>query len=418
MRLIRLLVAQRVLVAPRARTGSNPRPRHPRFRGWAATAFLGAPALIASVGRGEPTPATAPAGVAATRPATQGDVTFLDGQAAADALVDDRIEPYFGKLAAREMGAKTGRAIVGDTPEAMRAECVRRYRDGVRPFTGDERAALAGAVGQVRPALARVAPALAAVPWKFIKVADQIEFGFPHTRGGCLVLSEGLLRQLASGRRAGPQASAGVGILLTHEFAHVAERAHPAAFAKLYEGEWGFRRAKAIEPSAWLADRQLLNPDGVVCDWVYPVGDGDARRWVLPLIAFGDADPAAMDASGVGTIAVDLEPAAADGTFRVKAGPDGTPTVKPLAAEPAYAAAFGRGGNTYHPNEIAADLLAAAVAEELRAAADAPAANGAPGTARPPPARPGQTSPAQRRVEAFRAWTERTFPAPATAPAR
>ena len=61
--------------------------------------------LLAAAARAQP----------ATAPAIS--VTFLDPDAARAAIVDDSADPYFDKLTAAEMSAKTPEPITGDTRE-------------------------------------------------------------------------------------------------------------------------------------------------------------------------------------------------------------------------------------------------------------------------------------------------------------
>ena len=298
--------------------------------------------------------AAPPAAVPTTRPAT---VEFLAGDAARDAIVDDHLDPYFDRLRPTEMSMKTGEPITGDTPAAQRAECVKRYRAAVRDFTDDEKQALTFFVEKVRPALARDYPVFGDQPFSFVKVADTLEGGMPHTRGPHVVMPEDVLANFGRMRRlGGDRATPGVVGLLVHEQTHVLQRLHPDLFEPLYTKTYGFVRAKRIDPGPWLDARQLVNPDGTVCDWVLPVTEHGKRTVILPLVAFEDDHPTSMR-GGMGTIAVTMEPTGTDGEYRPAANADGTPVVRPLDGVAAYTAVAGRGGDNYHPNEIAADAF-------------------------------------------------------------
>lgn len=311
---------------------------------------------------------------ATTRP---GAVEFLAGDAARAAIVDDHLDPYFDRLRPAEMSMKTASPITGDTPEQQHAEVRRRYRAGVREFTADERAALTYFVDKIRPALVRDYPVFGGQPFRFLKVADTIEGGMPHTRGDQIVMPEGVLAGFVAMRSGGDRATPGAVSLLVHEQTHVLQRLHPDLFVPLYTGVYGFVRAERIEPNADLDARQLINPDGTVCDWVLPMVEGGKAATVLPLIAFENDHPRQM-VRDMNVYAVTLEPTGKPGEYKVAVDADGKPVVRPLNGVGPYTAVAGRGGDNYHPNEIAADafsrlvvtdeLLSGAVRDPARAA--------------------------------------------------
>ena len=306
-----------------------------------------------------------------TGPATA--VECLSGDAARAALVDDALEPYFATMTPAEAAAKTGARLKSATPAEQLAEIKARYQAGVRDFTDAQRAALAAYAGHLAPPLVRDYPVFGRQPWSFITTVDTLEGGMPYTRGTHIILPQRVLAQLTMMlQRAGDRALSGAASLLVHEQTHVVERLHPDLFAPLFTGTYHFVHAKRVEPNAWLTARQLENPDGVRCDWVFPIEHDGQTTYVLPLLAFDTPEPADVSGS-MGTIAVDVEPAGADGAFRPVAGPDGVPRTRPLSAVTDYTAVAGRGGNNYHPNEIAADAFAqlAAVDEYLDPAARA-----------------------------------------------
>ena len=72
-------------------------------------------------------------------------VGFLTAKDAADAIVDESMEPYFSLLLPLEMHAKTGSSGPGANLAAQRDECRKRYRSAVLDFTDDEKAAMTAA---------------------------------------------------------------------------------------------------------------------------------------------------------------------------------------------------------------------------------------------------------------------------------
>jgi hypothetical protein len=278
---------------------------------------------------------------------------FLEGAAGRAAIIDDSGDPYFSKLEEHEMSAKTGEPITGDTHDGKLAECKRRYQAAVIDFTDEEKQMLGWLVSKIQPPLVRGYPVFGLTPWSFIKVADTLEGGMPHTRGGHIVMPAGVLSRFTMFRkRLGDRSLvAGAGLLI-HEQTHVVEREHPELFEPFFVSTLHFIHAKSIAPNDWLRDRQLINPDGTVCDWVYPLTGGGQKSYILPLIAFGKPDPTDMR-SAMGTIAVTVEPVG-DG-FKAVLGADGNPIVHRLDDVEEYRQGPGAERDNYHPNEIMAD---------------------------------------------------------------
>jgi hypothetical protein len=281
---------------------------------------------------------------------------FLEGSAARAAIIDDSADPYFCRLEDHEMTAKTGEPITGKTHEAKLAECKLRYQAAVRDFTAEDIATLSWLVGKIQPPLVRDYPVFGNTPWSFIKIADTLEGGMPHTRGGHIILPEGVISRLTLFRNhLGDRSLPAGAMLLIHEQTHVLEREHPKLFEPFYTGTLHFIHAKRIASNQWIRDRQLVNPDGTVCDWVFPLTENGQARFVLPLIAFNEPNPTSLRGD-IGTIAVTVEP---DGDgFKPVLDGNGNPVVRPLNDVPEYLRGTGAERNNYHPNEITADRFA------------------------------------------------------------
>jgi hypothetical protein len=305
-------------------------------------------------------------------PAAKPPITFLSVDDARTAIVDDSADPYFNKLTAHEMSAKTGRPITGDTPQAQRTECKARYQAACEEFTEEERQALTTLLGRIHPAMQRTYPGFAKQGWSFIKVKPTLEGGMPHTRGPHIIVSPpalGAMRQMANAGDVGTAAAAG---LLVHEQTHVIERLHPEWFTKLFTDVFGFRRAKRIDTDPWVAARQLVNPDGIDTLWVFPVKDeahADAKpQWICPLVIF--PDPETTTLRRMSFVALELEPSDAEApapdTFKLKLDASGEPVHRSLPSVAAYVRSIRTRQNLYHPNEAAADLMARlAIADAL-----------------------------------------------------
>jgi hypothetical protein len=287
-------------------------------------------------------------------------VEFLDLKAAKAAIVDDADEPYFSKLNAAEIAGRTGQPVVGEKLEAARADCRRRYQEGVREFTAAEQEMLRWYVARIGP-MVKDYPAYADVPWSFIKVSNSVEAGMPHTRGKHIVLSEVVLGLLAALKaQNADSAMAFGGDVLIHEKSHVFQRYHPKLMAGLYANVWHYRQA-TVKSDAWIDSRQVTNPDGIVCDWVYGLSDSS---WIWPLIILKDPDHPSLEQMRM--VAVELT--ATEKGFAVKADADGKPVVHDLMKIKEYREAFAPSGNIYHPNETEADLFASMVVDDDRKA--------------------------------------------------
>jgi hypothetical protein len=290
-------------------------------------------------------------------PATSLGVVFLDKPAAAEAIVDESLSPYFTLLEPREMAAKTGRPLTGESLAAMREECKRRYQAGVRDFAAAEKDALAWFTGQIRPVLEREYPRLGRLPWTFVKLSDKIEWGLPHTRQRCIVLSESTCAGIVDARRAGSMTKSYRSIvsLLIHEQVHVYQRVYPGSFDSLYRDVWGFEKAASIKGCDWLRAHQLTNPDAVDCTWLLPVKTEGGTEYILPLVVL-DGDAPIPGIGAFRQIAITCEKTATG--FAVKRGAGGTPEYRNLLEVPEYKNLFPYSTNIYHPHEASADMFA------------------------------------------------------------
>lgn len=281
-------------------------------------------------------------------------VTFLSGDAARAAIVDDAREPYFAQLQSLEIAAKTGSEIQGPLA-AQRAEARKRYQAAVRNFTDAEQQALRAYVLALQPMVVQY-PRFARQPWRFVKVADSIEGGLPHTRADAIVLSEsvsaavtGMHRQLSE-----PAAVRRVGPLLLHEQMHVLQRLDPARFESLYVNVLGFARRAALALPEELVVNQVANPDGLDCCWLFPLAEPGG--FILPWLGFAESTTRRRMPQDFRMRAVLV---VAEGAgFRVMRDAAGKARTRDLAQVTEYTQAFALTENYYHPNEAAADLFA------------------------------------------------------------
>jgi hypothetical protein len=285
--------------------------------------------------------------------AGKGAVRFLTAKEAADAIVDESMEPYFSLLLPPEMHAKTGSAVPGADLAAQREECRKRYRAAVLDFTDDEKTAIGAAAQSISGALKEAYPFLAATAWSFLKVDPSIEGGMPHTRGPHVVVPAKMAAAFALLRvRGADPGKSRLAQTLIHEMCHVLQRAHPDLFADLYLNVWGFARAKGTPSDPWLDRVQMVNPDGPDVGWVFPV----KNEFWQPLVVIKDGVEKPSMPRDFQFIGVAREKKG--DTFAVRLR-DGKPVTVLLKDLPAYAEAFKGSSANFHPNEIFAELFAA-----------------------------------------------------------
>ena len=258
------------------------------------------------------------------------------------------------------MAAKTGAPLPPGTVHERRRELFARYKAGVRDFNTAERAAIGRCVEQIDAAVRTDYPAFARLPWAFIKVADAIEGGLPHTRGKYIVLPERACGRLVAAAAAPGRDSIRTLDLLLHEKVHVFQRLNPIAMDELFTQQWGFVRAKSIEVCPWLTPHHLANPDSPDCRWVIPIRDIDSSRIIWPLVILADGADVPVLSKDMRMLAVTVREKG-EFCYAVDVDHDGRPVIDALADVRAYTRKFPHTGNLYHPNEISASLFALVV---------------------------------------------------------
>jgi hypothetical protein len=280
-------------------------------------------------------------------------VECLSGEAARNAFVADKSEPYFSLLQPREMAAKTGAPIAAGTLQRQREKVRSTYRDAVLDCTPEDLRGLESYIAFIDAAVKPIYPGLVALPWRIVKVKNNIEGGLPHTRGNMIVFSESVLKSIALTAQ-NKQADPGYLNLLIHEQVHVIQRVKPKEFAALYEQQWGFRKVSAIRGAdGWIASHQIVNPDAVDVLWVWPVPDTTKVIW--PRVIFAGESPTPTMPDDFLLVGIELL-STADG-YSVSTDKMDVPHFQNLSDESAYIKKFPGVSSLYHPNEIAADYL-------------------------------------------------------------
>lgn len=282
-------------------------------------------------------------------------ITFHSVEQGRQVIIDESFAPYFSRLQAMEMQAKTAGKVKKDNLEVMRSNTRKVYQQAVLPFSAEDKKTLNWYIKHYSKILKKSYPLLAKTPWKFVKLKNHIEGALPHTRGSTIVLHEAMLNRLTQAKSIqAEQALQGAGTVLVHELVHVAQRQNINAFHKLYK-QWGFRKAKIDLTNAWLQQHQLINPDGVNVEWIYPVNNQDIRNWILPVVTWNEGNTLRHMPGDFRMRAVSVY--SKNGTWKITSAENGRPAMSVLREQESLQRAFPRVHGLYHPNEIAAEMI-------------------------------------------------------------
>ena len=282
-------------------------------------------------------------------------ITFHTVEQGRNAIIDESIEPYFSILEPMEMQAKTAGKVKKDKLEIMRANTREIYQQAVLPFTQKDKDTLNWYVSHYATSLEKSYPLLNKTPWKFVKLQNHIEGALPHTRGDTIVLHEDMLNRLTQAKESlGKQALLGPGTVVVHELVHVAQRYNAAAFNKLYQ-HWGFQKITYPADNAWLKKHQLINPDGVKVDWVYPVTVNNSQHWIMPIVIWAEGEERKNMPADFRMRAIYMKNT--NGKWKIQTRDDQRPVTKSITAHTEMLRAFPQVHGLYHPNEIAAEMI-------------------------------------------------------------
>ena len=132
-----------------------------------------------------------------------------------------------------------------------KSDMQRCYHDAVLEFTEEDKITLTQVIKQ--------SPELARRSWKFLKLADHIDWGYPFTLMETIVLPSKQIKNIT------PET-------LMHESKHIEQRMNPAYFTALYEQQFHYRRAQHLKIPASVAMNTVTNPDGPDDTWVRLIG--------------------------------------------------------------------------------------------------------------------------------------------------
>lgn len=126
-----------------------------------------------------------------------------------------------------------------------------KYATSMRPLTDKQRKNLTNMLDEINNMIRPFAK-LRDMPWKFIKVGDHIENGYPHTINDYIVINDKFFRNSRSDMMR----------ILIHEQVHVFQRAFPEETRSYITNVLGFQRVdeRNIKDKTLLAKRRN-NPD-------------------------------------------------------------------------------------------------------------------------------------------------------------
>lgn len=130
---------------------------------------------------------------------------------------------------------------------------IKKYSKGYRKFTKKERKRLKAFVRRANGLLdAKAYHIFRAIPWKFAKVHDTVEYGYPHTLYDTIIITSDLLKKSDSE----------IIKTLLHEKIHVFQRFHPIAMSKLLSDlTWEPLNPTALESIKPILYNVRSNPD-------------------------------------------------------------------------------------------------------------------------------------------------------------
>ena len=212
------------------------------------------------------------------------EVYLLSAAEAAEAVVEDRPDPFFEKLTLLEIALRLGHELESTDLPRERARFKKFLRANVQEWTRAEKDALLSALKSAHAKCAAVVPSLIPRKWRFIKTSAKGAVA-PHTRGSCIVLPA---PRLARGLNDN---------LLIHETFHVYSRFNPRRRDQLYR-TIGFRRLKAITLPQSLQARRVTNPDGVDIAYAITVKDADGRELEAIPVLYSKHETLQQDVKG------------------------------------------------------------------------------------------------------------------------
>ena len=201
--------------------------------------------------------------------------TFLNGDAAAKAITNDRAEGFFDKIQVKDMQIQMGNKIF-DTPEATKAAYVEHLKSSVLPFTTDEERAIRVVLNRALMLCNSISSEIFPREVKLVKV-DMNHYGASvfYSRENTIVIPENVLRRNLD--RDFLKA-------ILREVFHIYSRYNYWQRMELYS-EIGFEPIFPLHIPSNLKDIMLTNPDGIDNYVIHHLSDkNDTDFTAIPII--------------------------------------------------------------------------------------------------------------------------------------
>jgi len=115
--------------------------------------------------------------------------------------------------------------------------------------------------------------------WKFSKVDNFIENGYPHTHKDTIILPEAIIEHLDKSNNYKNMCS-----LFIHEKTHIYQRVYEKSFRDLYINYWNFIEVKNIKNLETILPLVRSNPDGVEIKWLFHF----ENNYILPVSIYNN----------------------------------------------------------------------------------------------------------------------------------
>jgi len=183
------------------------------------------------------------------------EIYLLNAKQGAEAIFDDRGEPFFSMLTTLDLSVRMGAALNPKEFEKNKDRFAQFLKSNVCDWTSAEEKAFLEVLKEAHDAAVSITPDLIPQKWVFIKTTGSEEGGAFYTRGSSVVVPQESLTHLLETS----QSDALVREMI-HESFHLYSRTHPEQRARLYQCI-GFSKLGSLVLGSQLARRRLTNPD-------------------------------------------------------------------------------------------------------------------------------------------------------------
>ena len=282
-------------------------------------------------------------------------IHLLNAKEGAEAILDDRGEPFFSVLTTLDLSVRMGTALDPRDYEKNKDHFAAFLKSCVRDWTPQEEKAFLEILKAAHAAASSVTPDLIPKKWVFIKTTGQEEGGAFYARGGAIVVPQESLNNLL----ADPKSGALVREMI-HESFHLYSRVHPEKRTRLYQAV-GFTQMGSLVLGPQLSKRRMTNPDAPNFSYGITLKNSKGEPFRAILVTYSKVPEFTPEVKGLfsyvtfGLFEVRLN----GGSWRVVADQRGDPR----SLNPEVARGFFEqiGRNTpyiLHPEEILADNVA------------------------------------------------------------